>query len=104
MIEEVVTSILDAEDKAKAMVVSAEENAAQVVVEAEKLAESKLNLFNICQSRRLGKILGFIGVIDQIDISVLSVNEAAMACRIYLLHRLMIAYGIRRLLPATHVH
>ncbi len=42
MIEEVVTSILDAEDKAKAMVVSAEENAAQVVVEAEKLAESKL--------------------------------------------------------------
>ena len=42
MIEEVVTSILDAEDKAKAMVAAAEENAAQVVVEAEKLAESKL--------------------------------------------------------------
>ena len=42
MIEEVVTSILDAEDKAKAMVAAAEENATQVVVDAEKLAESKL--------------------------------------------------------------
>ena len=42
MIEEVVTSIVEAEETAKSRVATAEEQASQTVIDAEKLAETNL--------------------------------------------------------------